>query len=379
MASKFPLWLVGLLLLACSSPHQSPEETADFPEDEVWLNEAQLQRIQLQTDSMQFVAVSSSIRVNGMIDVPPQNRALIHPPIAAYITSIRVKIGQSVKKGETLAVLEHPDLLETQRRYLEARAQLAFMESDFNRQEALAQDQATARRQFERAKADLLVARAALSSLEAQLARLGIHGKQLQADSLHTQIQLKAGFDGFISSVDAQLGQFVSPDRPILGMLNKEHLHVELEVFERDLASVFHGQRLSFELTNMPGKSFTGNVFLISQQLDLQKRSVNVHGHIDQEDDPILRPGMFVSADLHTNEGEFYTLPEAALIRSENSFFAWQQLSPTKFKRMPMSATRLSEGRAAFESLDAPSARWVTQGAHRLEAAWQARFAVDED
>lgn len=378
MATKyFPLLL--LLLAACGTDKTETAETADtLPQNQVELSEAQLAQMEFEVDTLAFARLGNSIAANGMIDVPPQNRALIHPPVGAYVQDLRVKVGQRVRKGEVLAVLEHPDVLELQRRYLDAKAQYAFQQKEFGRQEELSREQATAQRQLDKARADLASAAALQASLEAQLNRLGIDAGSLKAESLHRQLQLKAPFEGFITQVDAQLGQFVGADRPVLAMLNKEHLHVELEVFERDLGSIQNGQKITFSLTNMPGKSYTGDVFLVAQTLDPIKRTVMVHGHIDQEDDPILRPGLFVTARLLGASSRMPVLPETALVRVGDQEVAFRELAKGKFERVVVEVLQRANGQVGLAGDWAPGSRWVTVGAHRLEATWQARFAEEE-
>lgn len=378
MAIKyFPLLL--LFLAACGNNTTETAETADnLPQNQVALSESQLKQIDFRVDTLTFASLGNSIAANGMIDVPPQNRALIHPPVGAYVQDLRVKVGQRVRKGEVLAILEHPDVLELQRRYLDAKAQYAFQQKEFGRQEELAREQATAQRQLDKVRADLASAAALQASLEAQLNRLGIDAGSLKAESLHRQLQLKAPFEGFITQVDAQLGQFVGADKPVLAMLNKEHLHVELEVFERDLGSIQNGQKISFSLTNMPGKTYSGDVFLIGQTLDPVKRSVMVHGHIDQENDPILRPGLFVTARLLGASSRLPVLPESALVRVGDQDVAFRELSEGKFERVVLNVVLRADGQVGLAGEFAADSRWVTEGAHRLEATWQARFAEEE-
>lgn len=377
MATKY-LPLLLLLLAACGNNTTETAETADnLPQNQVELSETQLAQIEFKVDTLRFASLGNSIAANGMIDVPPQNRALIHPPVGAYVQDLRVKVGQRVRKGEVLAILEHPEVLELQRRYLDAKAQYAFQQKEFGRQEELSREQATAQRQLDKARADLASAAALQAALEAQLSRLGIDAASLKAENLHRQLQLKAPFEGFITQVDAQLGQFVGADKPVLAMLNKEHLHVELEVFERDLGSIQNGQKITFSLTNMPGKTYTGDVFLVGQTLDPVKRSVMVHGHIDQESDPILRPGLFVTARLLGASSRHAVLPETALVRVGEQEVAFRELAKGKFERVVVEVLQRADSQVGIAGEYAAASRWVTQGAHRLEAAWQARFSEE--
>jgi cobalt-zinc-cadmium efflux system membrane fusion protein len=154
---------------------QKKQDAAHFdtqPTNEIWLTPEQERLADLTTDTARMREVGDELVLNGLLEVPPQHYARLHAPIPAFVKSVRVKEGEKVNHGQVLMWLEHPDAVDLQRSYLENTARIIFLEAETERQELLAQKQATDRRSLEQSRADYQSALAQRASLEAQLQRL---------------------------------------------------------------------------------------------------------------------------------------------------------------------------------------------------------------
>lgn len=372
------LYSIPLFFLACGSPQpteNATEATAEIS-DTLLLSPEQLAQADITTVGVVRETIAGSISCNGIIDVPPQYLADINPPLPGYVTDIRVKGGETVKKGQVLALLEHPDYIELQRRYLEASSQLRYTETDFNRQQELMKADATAAKSFEKARADFQGQQASVAALAAQLKRLGIQADKLQASNLQSTISLLAPFSGFVVSVDGAIGRYVGSDRPLIQLVNKEHLHIELQLFEQELAQVKVGQKLSFVVLNASDKTYSGDVFLIGPTIDLEKRSSNIHAHIDGHHD-FLRPGMYVKAEIQTQSEEALSLPESALVKVGEESFVFVELAQGNFVRTQVVTGLAAKGRQAIKSGLQEQTKVAIRGVQYLEGKYQSAFASE--
>lgn len=366
-------------LFACGSPKaDSQSEHADHAvSDTLKLSAEQMVQTGIATASVVREQISGSISCNGVIDVPPQYLADLSPPLPGYITEIRVKGGENVRKGQVLAVLEHPDYIELQRRYLEASSQLRYVQADFNRQQELFKADATATKSFEKARADFQLQQTAVAALGAQLKRLGITPDKLEAAGLQQTISLVAPFNGFVVSVDGAIGRYVGSDRPLVQLVNKEHLHLELQLFEQDLERVKIGQPLTFTVLNAGATTYTGDVFLIGPTIDLEKRSSNIHAHIDGHHD-FLRPGMYVKAQIKTDAQEALTVSELAIVTIDTTHFVYLQLAEGQFLRKNIRTGITANSRTAVLEGLTENQQVVTQGVQYLEGKYQSAFATED-
>ena len=112
---------------------------------------------------------SSILKVNGRIDVPPQNMVSVSVPLGGYLKSTKLLPGMHINKNEVIAVIEDQQYIQLQQDYLVAKAQFGFHESEYNRQKELNQSKASSDKVFEQAKSTYQTQRVLIKSLEEKL------------------------------------------------------------------------------------------------------------------------------------------------------------------------------------------------------------------
>jgi cobalt-zinc-cadmium efflux system membrane fusion protein len=115
----------------------------------------------------------------------------------------------------------------------------------------------------------------------------------------------------------------------IFKLVNLEHLHAELQVFERDIHKIRIGQAIKFQTAN-ENSLRTGTVHLVGKEISAD-RTVRVHCHLDKEDESLL-PGMYIVATVETGTQEMDVLPVSAVVSFEGSDFIFAQLKTNQFK-----------------------------------------------
>jgi cobalt-zinc-cadmium efflux system membrane fusion protein len=372
---NYGLFLVVLAACSDKTPTENEHTHAEIG-DVIELSQGQLQQIRLQTAKAEIQIVHQEISLNGTIELPPQYLADLNPPLPGYVVELRVKGGEAVKKGQVLAVLEHPEYIELQRRFLEAKSLLSLSESELNRQRELSSADATTVKIREQAENNFRIQQANAAALSAQLQRLGIQPEQLSAEKITPQIRLLAPFSGYVDAIDGAIGRFVPADKPLIRLVNPDHMHVELRLYEKDLSRVQLGQKLTFSPLNEAQKSYSGDIFLISPTVDAVNRTVNIHGHIDRAGSD-LRPGMFVKANIQTQNLQEATLPQAALVGSGDEQVVFEQLATGKYKRLPVVVQGGNRDVVVIPQLDTAKL-YVVAGAEYLEAYYQQLLAPEE-
>ncbi len=350
---------------------QKKQDAAHFdtqPTNEIWLTPEQERLADLTTDTARMREVGDELVLNGLLEVPPQHYARLHAPIPAFVKSVRVKEGEKVNHGQVLMWLEHPDAVDLQRSYLENTARIIFLEAETERQELLAQKQATDRRSLEQSRADYHSALAQRASLEAQLQRLHIDPARIDPKQISAEFPVKSPFSGYVTTVNAFPGQFTERTGELLGVLDLSHMHVELDLPEAHLPHVQPDMPFTFSLTRIPDQIFDAEVFSIGRELNMDRRTVRVHGHIEREKDPILRPGMSVLARIPLKSAARLSVTSGALLQSGEGWVAFQKIAPGRYRRVALQGAYLSGPFDALgDGIEAGSV-WVTKGAGRLDA-----------
>ncbi|MGE5943047.1 MAG: efflux RND transporter periplasmic adaptor subunit [Flavobacteriales bacterium] len=133
---------------------------------------------------------------------------------------------------------------------------------------------------------------------------------------------LYAPIDGYITKVNVNNGTYVSPSDTILEIVNTEHIHLELLVFEKDILNVKKGQKILFKIPEASNKTFAAEVYLVGTTVDETTRIVKVHAHIENEEDTNFIVGMFVEASILTAEVNSFTLPNEAVFEIDKNYFS---------------------------------------------------------
>ncbi|MEZ5016742.1 MAG: efflux RND transporter periplasmic adaptor subunit [Flavipsychrobacter sp.] len=324
---KFILSILPLLLfMACNNGNSSNKEEHTANEhhetiaDEITLTQEQYSSAGIKTDKVTTRKMGNVIVANGKLDVPPQQMVSVSIPLAGFVKRTSLLEGVYVKKGQVIAVLENLDYVQIQQDYLDVKGQYEFAVKEYNRQKQLAEEKVNSEKTLQQAKASFLSLQARYKGLESKLKLMSIKPSSIENGEISSTINVYAPISGYITKVNVNVGQYVSPQDVLFRIVNTEHLHVELTVFEKDISRLEEGQSVRLKLANETEER-SAVVHLIGREIS-KERTVLVHCHLDNEDVKLL-PGMFLKAYIETNATDVYALPESAIIRFEGEDYVF--------------------------------------------------------
>jgi len=277
----------------------------------VTLTPEQYQTAGIETGTITEKSLSGTITVNGLLDLPPQSKVSISTPFAGILKNTQMLQGRKVRKGEVVAVLEHPDYLEIQQNYLEVKSQLGYQKEEYERQQALAKEEVNAKKSLQKAASEYQILKAKLSALKSRLDLMRINISNLEAGNLVSTIKLYSPISGYVTEVHTNIGAMVSPSDVLFEIADTEHLHAELTVYEKDIQKLKIGQKVRFTLANET-KERMATVYLIGREISAD-RTVNIHCHLDQEDAQLI-PGMYLTALVESGAAKVPSLPDNAIV-----------------------------------------------------------------
>ncbi|MCD6543848.1 MAG: efflux RND transporter periplasmic adaptor subunit [Flavobacteriaceae bacterium] len=296
------------------------ESTIDNNKYFIKITKSQFDGEQMQLKKMQDIAFPTFIRTTGVIDVPPNNRAAISTFIGGYIKSSPFLVGDEVKKGQALVTIENLDFIEMQQEYIEVKEKLKYLRSDFDRQKELYAEKITSEKSFLKAESEYKRAFVISNSLKKKLSLLNFNIASIEKGNLTSVATIYSPIRGSITDVNINIGTYVSPADKIMEIVNTDHIHLELKVFEKDILKVKEGQKVIFRMPESLDKSFVGDIHLIGKSID-KNRMVQVHAHIEDEYKHNFIVGMFVESDILINDKVSKALPENAIVDVEDKNF----------------------------------------------------------
>ncbi|MBA4167024.1 MAG: efflux RND transporter periplasmic adaptor subunit, partial [Chitinophagaceae bacterium] len=331
---KYIFISILVVLTACSGK-QKKEEVSKKTENKpganvVILTEAQKKNAGIQTGSVTQRPMSSILKVNGAIDVPPQNMVSISVPMGGYLKSTGLLPGMHIRKGEIIAAVEDQQYIQLQQDYLTAQAKFSYLQSEYIRQKELNASKATSDKIFQQTQADYVSQQVLIRSLQEKLKLIGINPEKLNASSLSRSINILSPIDGFVSKVNVNIGKYVNPADVMFELVNPTDIHLALNVFEKDISKLFIGQQLAAFTNERPDKKYTCKIVLIGKDLS-SERNVIVHSHFDQYDKTLI-PGMFMNAEIEVKSDSATVLPDEAVVHYANKDYAFLAMPNNQFE-----------------------------------------------
>ncbi|GAA3994927.1 efflux RND transporter periplasmic adaptor subunit [Hymenobacter fastidiosus] len=358
-------------------PTGGSAEAAETDPDLVLLSVAEQQAGGLETGRVSSRPMGTGLAVTGTLDVPPESSVAITAPLGGFVENTQLLQGTRVRKGQVLAVIRNAGFVQLQQDYLETGSRLEYARTELARQKELYEQEVAPQKNYQRAQADYNALRV---QTNAQAARLRLAGLPVGGRIVSTAT-VRAPRAGFVKTVNVTVGQSVTATETLFEIVDPEHLHVELTVFEKDVARLRKDQLIRFTL---PGDSArgsqprTGRVYLIAQAIGAD-RTVRVHGHLDKENDRALLPGLYVRAIIETGRTAVVALPNAALVRFAGQAYGFVAEAAGRYRMVALPTGRSEDGYTEVTlPADLPATTtFVTAGAYSLLA--KLKNAGEED
>ena len=317
-------FIITLLFIACGNQENKSESVK---ETETNSNIITISKQQFESEKMAFGELTehqfyNTVKTTGIIDVPPENKASVSTFMGGYVTKIPLLIGDKVKKGQLVARLQNPEFIEIQQNYLEISAQLSYLKNEFERQKTLYNEQITSKKNYLKAESTYKSNLATFNGLRKKLQMMNLNPANIEKGEISSTINLYAPIDGFVTKVDVSNGSYISSANEVLEIINTDHIHLELNVFEKDILKIKKDQKIQFRIPEASTETFEAEVYLVGTFVNTD-RTIKVHGHINHDENTNFITGMFIDATIVYGENKEISLPKSALLKNENNAFVF--------------------------------------------------------
>lgn len=318
------IFIAAILTASCGAKKQDAAAPAtETPtETSVSLAPEQLKNAGILLGKPEMKPISATLKLNGSIDVPPQNMVSVSFPLGGYLKSSKLLPGMHVRKGEVLAVMEDAQFIQLQQDYLLAKANLELAGSEFQRQQGLNADKASSDKVFQQAGHAFETQKIMLRALDEKLRLIGLNPGELSENNLSRSVSVRSPIGGFVSKVNVNVGKYTAPTDVLFELVNPADIHLALTVFEKDVVKLSVGQKVMAFTSDHPEKKYPAEIILISKSLD-ENRAAEVHCHFERYDQGSLVPGMFMNAEVEVKTEKALVVPESAVVRWQNRHYVF--------------------------------------------------------
>jgi membrane fusion protein, heavy metal efflux system len=364
-----------ILIIALFSTHCNSKKVEGGPsvlegktgENSVKFTDVQLQNGKIQVGKAETKSLKGILKVNGVIDVPPQNLISVSVPLGGYLKNTQLLPGMPVKKGQIIVTLEDAVYIQLQQDYLTVSAKLDYLQLDLARQQELNTQKINAEKTLQQVQSEYRLQQISQKALAERLRLIGINPNNLTENNMTRTISIYAPINGYVSKVNVNIGKYLAPTDVMFQLVNTDDLHANLTVFERDMPKLKIGQKLIVTVPSIPNKSYAAEIILIGRDLN-ENRAVEVHCHFENENHN-LSPGMFLAAAIETTETNAVVVPNDAVVRFENKYFIFIEKEHGSFEmeEIVLGVTdKMYSQITPSKSLDLATQKIVTQGAYAI-------------
>jgi len=303
-----------ILFTSCNTAGKTAEESEEeevIPEDIVEMREDQIKLANIETGSFEMQSLSGTLKVNGLVVVAPQNMATVCAPMGGFIKNTTLMSGNAVSKGQTLAVIENQEFVEIQRNYLEVKNNFEYAEAEYKRHNELYKEDVYSQKNVQQVTVEYKNLKGQMKAFEQKLTLIGINPATLNEDDISSSVALRSPISGFVTTVNVNLGKFVSPSDVLFGIVNSDHLLLELTLYEKDAAKVVKGQKIRFFINNET-EQHEAVITHTGQSVNADK-TYKVYASVSGGCKNVL-PGMYVNAMIETSGETVTALPSDAVV-----------------------------------------------------------------
>lgn len=363
---KYLIIIPVFFMISCGGKATQETPAATVELTTISLTDVQIKNAGIAFGKLEARQVSSLLKVNGKIDVPPQNMVSISVPLGGYLKSTKLLPGMHVQKGEVIAIMEDQQYIQLQQDYLTAKSKIGYLENEYTRQKELNLSKAASDKVFQQAEADYNSQRVLITSLAEKLKLAGINPDKLSETNISRSINIHSPINGYVSAVNVNIGKYVSPTEVLFELINPTDIHLALTIFEKDLDKLFIGQKLVAYTNNRPDKKYHCEVLLIGKDLTAE-RSTAVHCHFEEYDKTLV-PGTYMNAEIEVKNSKAMVLPEEAIVRFENRHYVFIKKPGNSFEMKEITVGNTDNGYVEILTTEEglTGYEFVTKGAYSL-------------
>ncbi|WP_343706061.1 efflux RND transporter periplasmic adaptor subunit [Flavobacterium sp.] len=317
---RFVFAILAVTLTSCNEKKTEEPQEEEKSTTEVALTVSQAKTVGIETGFVEDRNLNKVIKANGYTTVPPQNSAEVSTLIGGTVKDIFVLEGTYVNKGKVLATIQNLEVIGMQEDYQSAVANVEYLQLEYNRQKTLSDENVNPRKTFQEVKAKLAAERA-----RAQAAKNKLDALHVNTKGTTSFVPIVSPINGYVGKINIAKGAFANTGVSLFEVVDNSQMHLDLNVYEKDLGSISIGQVIDFVLTNQSNKSIKGKIFGINKSFSNESKTVAVHAKIDPADAKGLIPGMYVSANINIVNATVPALPKDAVVKNADKYFVFVQ------------------------------------------------------
>ena len=331
------------------------------------LSDEEASRAGVRTVAAQEQEFADTLTLTATVQANRERIAHVAPRVPGRITSVSAKLGDTVRQGQTLAMLESIEVGEAYSAYAQALAEANVARTAFERAERLHAEQIIPGKEHQRARGEYEKTRAQVQAASGKLKMLGVSPSAGAKGAAVSAFPVTAPLGGTVIERKAVLGELAKTEESLFVIADLSKVWLEANVGEADLGRVRNGAQARVRVTGIPDEVFEGKVNHVGAVMDKETRTAKAIIELPNAKG-LLRPQMFASVAIEVGTSrKVLALPESAvtLVQGLPTVFVEEAAG---FEARPVELAARSAGTVIVKSGVRPGDLVVTEGVYALKA-----------
>lgn len=361
-------WTFTLFLLSsCERGEEPTHSNAATPPAVATAQRAGESQSRIETAVVEYGSAHSDLILSGKVAYGDDRYSKISSPLQGRVVEVRAHLGDRVKVGDTLLVVDSPDISSAYSEFVKEASDLEFSTRAYELAKDLYENKAIPQKDLKLAENDLVKARAEFRRAKERLLSLRVPAGELEKPLAHQRItsrfEMKSPLTGTVVERAVTPGQSVGGDQVLFTVADLDTLQIVADVYERDLALVKVGEVGRVKVEAYPGVDFPAAIALVGDVVDPNTRTIKVRAWVNNEDHR-LKPEMF--ARLHLDVGgaaSVLSVPKEAVLEMDGKYFVYVEEAPGRYVKREVKVIPVSQDHVRVLEGLSPGQRIVVKGA----------------
>lgn len=352
--TRFPIWLSVALALGMAGCGGSGDQKP---------NAQSKQESAVQVAQVMVKTVQNEVAVPAKVQADPDRVVHIYPPVSGRLVSLNIRPGDTVKQGQTVAVIESSDAAAARSDYEKARIEAERSDQAEKRAALLLQHEVMAQKDYEDIKAAAESAKSDLARTEQHLHMLG-----LNPSGTSDQIAVKSPRSGVvldIGTANGELSKSLDNANSIATVADLSSVWIVGDLYEKDASLASRGTPTQITLAGLPDQNWKGVISNVSDVLDPTTRTLKVRVVLPNPQHK-LKPEMFATIHLVGRKENLMTVPTTAVLHEGNEAFVMVKKPDGTYEKRTVTIANSRSDTTQIGSGLQPGEKIVTSGAELL-------------
>lgn len=330
--------------------------------------------LKLTTTTVKGRQATATISVNGTLRADQQRLFRIAPVVEGLVTDLKVVEHSTVRKGQLLAQLHSNTLGQAQAAYLEALARHEVAQADYQRIKALRDEGVVAESRLQEVESQYKSAQAVLDQTRRALTLAGVSATQIENLTRNPEqiadYPLLSPADGVVLEVAVESGKLLAAGETAFRIADLSVVWADIQVPVAEIGQINTGSKAVIKVAALPQRGFSGRLQSLSGEVDAANQTITGRVVIDNRQG-LLRPGMYVQAELQGAAQKGLMVPQSAVFRRGNDNYVFKVSGPRSYEPVKVMIGEGGNGWVTIKSGIAAGSEVVSGGVAELKSHWQ--------